>query len=311
MWDFILRHCLSPWPTQEGTNTKKFAKSCSFQWFLTRCRLGGVSRGPKSHVLPKPVTIAKLRRWAPKPPGCWFQASIPLTWCRLRGLRSRCCSYEISELGNFGIFPIFWTRWFFFNFWAYKKKERRKIHSCQDTNISETVIVCSQSVLEATKVSKVFYSHFKLLLFVFDKYSLLCVQIVLSKTSILNNLSKWGKTLLDEPKLIQDTIEIFPNSDISWNTGPGLVTRWASLPKSWVRAWIQSLTWCNPCVQYLCSHVGLFPYNQLTELSTAKEGRAHVEFARAQVVSLVWVCGNILWEASSSKAFYKAAADAA
>ncbi len=33
-----------------------------------------------------------------------------------------------------------------------------------------------------------------------------------------------------------------------------------------------------------------------------------VEFARAQVVSLVWVCGNILWDASSSKAFYKAEA---
>ena len=28
----------------------------------------------------------------------------------------------------------------------------------------------------------------------------------------------------------------------------------------------------------------------------------------AQVVSLVWVCGNILCEASSSKAFYKAVA---
>ena len=32
-----------------------------------------------------------------------------------------------------------------------------------------------------------------------------------------------------------------------------------------------------------------------------------VEFLRAQVVSLVWVCGNILWEVSGSKAFYKAA----
>ena len=30
---------------------------------------------------------------------------------------------------------------------------------------------------------------------------------------------------------------------------------------------------------------------------------ASVKFARAQVVSLVWVCGNILWKASSSKAF--------
>ena len=33
-----------------------------------------------------------------------------------------------------------------------------------------------------------------------------------------------------------------------------------------------------------------------------------VEFARAQVVSWLWVCGNILWEASGSKAFYRVAA---
>ena len=39
------------------------------------------------------------------------------------------------------------------------------------------------------------------------------------------------------------------------------------------------------------------------------EARRHntaVEFLRAWVASWLWVCGNILWEAGSSKAFYKA-----
>ncbi len=46
---------------------------------------------------------------------------------------------------------------------------------------------------------------------------------------------------------------------------------------------------------------------QETGEKTIKEDES-VEFFRTQVVSLVWVCVNILWEASSGKVFYKAVA---
>ena len=47
------------------------------------------------------------------------------------------------------------------------------------------------------------------------------------------------------------------------------------------------------------------------QLDCWKGSQVSVEFARAQVASRLWVCGNKLWEASSNKAFYKAVAVAA
>ncbi len=53
------------------------------------------------------------------------------------------------------------------------------------------------------------------------------------------------------------------------------------------------------------------PCTLISETESISQSVQIVEFARAQVASQVWVCGNILWEVSSSKAFYKAEAVAA